>query len=89
MGAIRVINVREGGWDIRPRGATAGWDLEARRWESESPTGLAMASHIKKPSARIQISEKKCLLGRHWVRWKSQLWGHDLRWVCWESGGVV
>lgn len=48
-----------------------------------------MASHIKKPSGRIQISEKKCLLGRHWVRWKSQLWGHDLRWVCWESGGVV
>lgn len=30
-----------------------------------------MASHVKKPSGRTQIS-KKCLLGRQWIRWKSQ-----------------
>ncbi|XP_014397450.1 PREDICTED: tax1-binding protein 3 isoform X1 [Myotis brandtii] len=36
----------------------------------------------KEALRRTRISEKKCLLGRHWVRWKSPLWGHDLRWVC-------
>lgn len=34
-----------------------------------------MASHVKKPSGRTQIS-KKCLLGRQWIRWKSQWRSH-------------
>lgn len=69
--------------------ATAGWDLQARRWGRESQRGLVVASPKKQPSGPTRIPEKKCLLGRLWVRWKSPLWGHDLRWVCWESGGVV